>query len=375
MGAKFEERRMRIRSFWSGGGRVVKSAGLISLGLVLLMPTLAHAVRLTITNRVSTGGSAAAQNALADAIETQFNSVFFAPTLSDDFLQAMGNAGAVSGRSLIADPVSEMESFSVSGAGSFALATPRRRTNSESKPVVNGLPGVGVGAQLALTVGVPAKRLGWNSVLGLDANRTDVFGSIMSLNLDNVIPGTRWQMTNLGAGFRYTWVDPGARSILGQWTGVSLLGGLQFVITKFSYQTPLRTSVTDSTYTVSYNAVVDLGVDSTVLTAPVSVVTGYRLLNFWTWYTGFGLDLNTGKSDFTGTVSGPVVGVDGGNTQVYSATGTFDASSTEGVRPIFLNARFLLGTQLELWALKLFAQFDRSTPNTTAFTFGLRAVF
>jgi hypothetical protein len=342
--------------------------------LAMALSPSAQALQFKITDRNATAFQAQA-NALADALEDIVNNSLFPAGVDEQFLRAMGNASAGATRGMGTDPVSQWDNVSVTAQLGAAIETPdpnKKRSGAQK----NQLPDIGLDGQAGVSVGLPAKSLGIeSSMLGLDANRLKLYANFMKINIPHIGNGMRLGFSTMGIQGQYQWKKPDAGSWLYKWTGIEVSSGLQYSSLDVGYATPLSFSTSGSGISMSYDANLDLGVSTSILTVPFEAATGVTLCSFLTLYGGLGVDLNLGGSKLEGGVSGPVVGKDGGGTTVFTGTGTVDANSPEAVRPNPLDARLFMGTQFNIWALRLFAQATFSSPHVTALLAGLRVSF
>jgi hypothetical protein len=342
----------------------------IALALVgIPNPTLASV--FSITNRTST--LPGITEPLANALENTVNTVLFPMGFEKNFLSAMGNANAVSTRSMSTNPITDWKTISITAQAGAALQIPKKG-QAGAAPRQNALPALGLGAQSSLSVGFPAKSIISDSTfLGLPTDRVNLFGNFMALNLNNAIPKTKLQFFHLGVGGQYRWIPREDYHFLFSWEGINLNSGAQIAVFSGTYRTPLNFSSSLSGVNMSYISDVDLTVNSSVLTIPFDATTGITFFRFLSIYSGLGVDLNFGRTTLDGGVVGKVTAENAG-TEVFTGTGTFDVSDKQSAPPL-LNVRMLGGLQFNFWAAKLFVQAAISSPGTLGFLAGLRAAW
>ena len=120
--------------------------------LLLLIPAVSNAFTLTINNRAYPGGGGAIQaqlDALADAIQSQFNTSIASANNQSEFLTQAGNANAMSSRSFLSPGAltrTDQYLFGFGGSMALALGSGASLSNGISLPQ-NQLPPLGVGAK------------------------------------------------------------------------------------------------------------------------------------------------------------------------------------------------------------------------------------
>ena len=340
--------------------------------LTVFAPGAASALDFKITDRQATS-QAAACNALADALENIVNSALFPVGADSTFLQAMGNANVTATRGMGTDPVSDWGTLSLTTQVGAALEVPKPgKSGAGVKP--NGLPALGVGAQGGVSVGLPAQSLGLSApIVGLDPQRLKLYANFLTLPLGEVSTGVRLGFTTFGLQGQYSAVPASTGNFWINWSGLQVSSGLQYSHLTANYATPLAFSTSGSGIGMSYNAKLDLGVVTDIVTLPLEATAGITLIHFLTLYGGAGIDLNAGASKLVGGVSGPVIAKNGGGSTVFSGNGVLDANSPKGIAPKPIDGRVFLGFQLSAWAARLFAQTTFSSPNTLGVLAGLRA--
>lgn len=330
--------------------------------VLLLSPSPAHAVTFGITGATVEPGSVPVNDALISILEKAVNQGLFPSGGEDSFLAQMGNAAILSTRGLDIDTVSQPKYFMVGGAMSGALTFPARGSGGSARGKRNSLPELGAAGQGSVMMGAPATALGFTgSFFGLPVERITLFANFMSLNLDRVFDGVKLGMTNFGVSASYVMIPPQHSSKVLQWTGWVGSTGLQYARTRVSYFTHFDSQVADgSNNSMTWTGAGDIGSKSSIVSIPVQISTGVTALYVASVYTGLGLDINVGSSQLEGVIDGNVRGADAGNTTTYQGTGVLDAGASNSVSPSFMNARGFMGVQVNIWALRLFAQYTRN---------------
>jgi hypothetical protein len=327
----------------------------------------AQAITFRITNR-----SGGAGDAVADAFENFVNNSLFPPGNDERFLQAEGAASIGSTRSLIGDTLSKPEIFVVGFQAGAALGYPNNSSGASAKPQRNSLPGLGLGAQTSILVGIPAEKFIPLPFWGLDPRKMVFYINGFSLS-EKIGTDVDLSLTTIGVGATY---DLNSGSRVGaaiSWDGWQMSSGLQYSRTKLSYLTPMDLNFSSGGGSIAWAGNLDLGVVSNIVSIPTDIRTGFTLFKFLQPYVGLGIDLNFGASTLTGVTSGPITS--GGTIAGYTGTGTLDANTQSPVAPSFISGRGFLGLQLHLWALKLMGQVTGATmgsAKTVSFVLGLK---
>lgn len=346
-----------------------KNKGLV-LALALFMPLSAQALRLSITNRSSPVG-----NAAADAMEAQFNNTIGSPDKVQDFLGAVAASSATSGRSILSPGVHLQSNLMVafSASGTLGLGPGASLSNGLSIPT-NSLPPIGVGARTGLTVAASGKTI-QTPFRGLDPNRLMVHASFFTMDLSPYIGhGVSLRSMQISLGMSYEIFGPKPWTPAIRYNGIRLSTGLSYGTFDANYRTPFALTQTSGGVTTTWNNNVDIGVNSKIYSLSTEATTGFRLLWTLNLYTGLGVDFNFGSATITGGSSGPVTGTSGG-VQVFSATGTVSSEDSDSATPPFAQVRCLLGTQIDVGNFGIYAQGTISTPSTYGVHFGARASF
>ncbi len=337
-----------------------------------------HGFTLTIGDRTySNPAFKPALDAMADSIETEFNSSIASADNQKIFLGAQGNANAVSTRSFLSPGVMPADSkIDVSFGGSMAVALGQGASLSDGiKTASNQLPPVGVGAKTGLSVGASG-RLIHLPIKGLDPNRVMYRASFYSTDLSSYIgKGITIKSMQASLGMSYQFYQARNWVPMIRFNGIQVTSGLSYSTFSANYRTPFNITETDSsTGTVlAWNNDVDIGVNSKVWSFTNEATIGVRLFWVLNLYTGFGLDFNAGSSQITGGSTGPVTGTNSGST-VFTGTGVVFGDSAS-VSPTVVQLRYLLGTEFDIGPVGIYVQGQAATPSVYAVNAGLHFVF
>ena len=327
------------------------------------------ALTLDISNPQYFGWGVAAQAALdatAISLENQFNSTV-AASESAGFLTQVGNANAMSTRSVLSPGVSEASykfsgSFNLSGGLAGGMSV-----NNQS----NSLPPVGVAAQSGITLGANGDYI--KIFRGLDPKRVMYHVSYYQVNIGSYFPGSGIDSnaSQVSAGISYqlynrrNWL-PGI-----DFNGIHLSSAFSYANFDASYTTPF----TLSSGGINMVSDITLTVDSSIFTFSNEATVGIRAFYFLDFFTGLGVDFNFGSTNLSGISSnGSVSASDGGGSLGYSADANVSGDvGSEG--PTIAQLRLILGTQVNMGPFAIFAQANASTPNAYSLNFGAKFGF
>lgn len=304
-----------------------------------------------------------AMNALATDINSKFSG-----SPETNFISSMAEASRGANRGLGSDGVSQTDVFSFSITSGVGLATQGSFGSFEAK---NGLPGVGLGVQPAVTVGINAKHFNKIATLGLDPTRVTYYLSFGVINLSDVTPEAGFKIMNFGFMGRY-WVKPAVSPNWAfRWDGLAATTGIQYAGFEASVNSQLNFSQSVSSGgNIAWNPTADFGISAKSFTIPFELRTGITLLKFWSLSAGAGTLFNFGSAETTGSIAGQIKD----NTNASVGDGTLDLSSASQ-KPSVVSARFSLGTQLNFGPVKLFADAGYATPKVADVALGLRLVW
>jgi len=324
---------------------------------------------LTISNRVVTApGDATLLNGLADALESQFNSNIASVGSQEAFLSQVGNANAVSTRSFLSPgvlPADQTFFLNYGVAGGLSLGEGASLSQGITTPS-NQLPPIGVSGKSGLSLGISAKKL--PRLLPLDPARVMYTASFYSNNLSSLIGnGITLKSMQAALGVSYQYYPAQSWTPMIRFNGFKISSGLSLSTLDVAYTTPFQLTQGTAPTAMDWNSTVNIAVNSSVWSLTHEVTTGVRLLWVWNLYTGLGLDFNVGSSDLTGSSSGPVTAPNFSGTAVVSG-------DPESAAPSWIQVRALVGTQIDLGVVGIYAQGTISTPSSYGLNFGAHFV-
>jgi hypothetical protein len=179
-----------------------------------------------------------------------------------------------------------------------------------------------------------------------------------------------------GAHVQYTIVPAphdGGTGTFVRWIGLGATSGVE--LTRWELGTGSDTLTTDFTVGSGNNTahvVVDsagkLDLRTQAITVPLEATTGLRIMWLATLYAGLGIDFTLGSADLGANMSGAARSDDGRQLGTVSITGDGHTNGSPAT------LRGLVGLQLNLWKLKLFAQLNASQSPAASVAFGLKFV-
>ncbi|HMI93956.1 MAG TPA: hypothetical protein VK509_21425 [Polyangiales bacterium] len=179
-----------------------------------------------------------------------------------------------------------------------------------------------------------------------------------------------------GAHVQYTIIpaptDGGTGKFV-RWIGLAATGGLE--LTRWQLGTGSDTLTTDfdvgsgnNTAHVDVDSTGQLDLRTQAITVPLEATTGLRVMWLATLYAGVGIDFTLGNADLTANMTGDARSDDGRQLGTVTITGEGYANGSPAT------VRGLVGVQLNLWKLKLFAQLNASQSPAASVAFGLKFV-
>ena len=169
---------------------------------------------------------------------------------------------------------------------------------------------------------------------------------------------------NVGAKVRYQFID-GFGNALFRWNGLRLNTGIQFSELKIGYDKSIDIKQSKSSAGIDIEARLKTDIQAQVslntLSIPLEASTSITVLSILTPYVGLGANLNFGSANGDVKLTDTEVNVtkSGGS---GSGTATTEASANFGEKqkPGLVDPKMFLGLQLDLWKLKVGAQYDKS---------------
>jgi hypothetical protein len=192
----------------------------------------------------------------------------------------------------------------------------------------------------------------------------------------------RGRLTSVGAHLQYKLFTPtrGTKRLVAQWGGLDLTTGLELTRWRVALGGELSTdllSIGDPATGPSTNVRTRLTgtaeVATKTTTVPLEITTNVRLLYFVSLYAGLGVDLQVGSTSIDLGASGALTGTrpDTGEEEMIGRVAV-TGSGSEG--PPGAPLRVVLGTQANLWRLKVFGQLTVQSEGAVTLALGTRLV-
>jgi hypothetical protein len=188
-------------------------------------------------------------------------------------------------------------------------------------------------------------------------------------------------LTSAGAHLQFRLVKPEideGSSVAFRWIGIDITSGAEY--TKWTLG--VKDTLTDQ-YGIGNGGSQGLNVTSTgtfnlssqVFTVPLELTTGFRILELFSVYGGGGIDFNVGSSTIDASLNGTATTAQAvGTVPAGTNVGTVSIAGTGSNTGSPAAWRVLLGGQVNLWRLKIFAQGNLSQNSTASVSFGVRLV-
>jgi hypothetical protein len=373
---------------------VTKQFALAScLAVAALAPrfTLAatDAFTITVTNYGTISGvPISSQQAAKDALDTLFttlstqvNSELDAFPDLTDLNKGIGNSLVASGSGIGFDYSSNFDLFLAAVQAGVAMQSTVspfqvvKDLTSSTGSLSDKLENLdGLGAQVALTVGLPIKNFTKAKIAFIDLAQMKGYLHFFNYKLNKSLSETdqidfSLSSTAFGAGLQYKIVQPVSVGLgVVKWNGVDVQSGLKLskmglnVVKKDLTQAVSAGSGAISGATAQYVGDVSAGINATTFSIPFEASTSARLLYIFSFFAGLGGDFAVGSSN-TAPASEGVITVNGGGIEGVSADGVLDMGG--GSSPGFLNLRYFGGLQFDLSIVGLSVQYGGSLYNGT----------
>jgi hypothetical protein len=277
------------------------------------------------------------------------------------FVRRFGDAQSFTSKGMGVDYASEATYLEFGGSVSFALGMDRTYQPDKTQ----GFPIQGVGFNASLMGGMSFGFLGIPlMVFGNWMQVPSTSYGAMSGTLNNW--GVHAQVRLLGPSR-----DNSALKMLVRWGGIAITSGVDYSHMSLGLSKPFK-STFNIPNTTGMNVAVageaagaTFTVDMTTKSIPLEITTSLRLLTLLTVYGGMGIDWQLGggssmELNMTGlSLSGQINNVSNTN------LGTADVSASAKASPSSAKMRGILGAQINLAIVRLFAQVNVANTNPT----------
>lgn len=279
------------------------------------------------------------------------------------FLRSFANATSFSNRGLGVEYASNGDRLVVGFAANLALSVDLGGEDD------GDLPTVGLAPNFALMGALNLTR--WNlPALTLHAN-------LFHYSTDS--GALHGGITSAGLHAQYKLFTPtrGTARHFARWGGLDLTTGLELahwnlglggeIEHDFSYASALGV---DADLYAAVGGRFD--VSATTVTIPIEATTNVRFLHVLSLYTGFGLDLGLGEAEISAATSGTLRATSPGDPSTIETIGDISASASGSNSPSRFGYHLLLGAQLNIWRLRVFAQTNLQPVSDVSLALGAR---
>lgn len=276
----------------------------------------------------------------------------------NQFLRDFVDATSFSNRGLGVDYATGADDVMIGFAGNVAVSSPSA-FNDTNHPTGGGAVNFGgmFGANLR-GIGLERMQLFLNGFYESDST--------------NQLSG---HLTSAGAHLQFRLVKPetdGGSAVALRWIGIDLTSGAEYTAWTLGVKQQLTDIYTvgpsGNTQALTVNSTGQFDLSSSCVTVPAEITTGVRIVELFSIYGGGGIDFNVGKSTINANLDGTAKDTQGNAIGDVRINGS---GSNTGSPAAW---RVLLGGQVNLWRLKIFAQGNLSQNSTASVSFGVRLV-
>ncbi|MEX0799575.1 MAG: hypothetical protein WD025_09020 [Bacteriovoracaceae bacterium] len=323
------------------------------LFLALLMPSLSHALKVTITPSADCNAAGTTCTDSIEQAERDINNDL--PDVNeDDYAAGFAKSTAFAYKGMGSDYSDNFTFFVFKAAGGVAIESESGFNLEESDSVKGAAPGG------ALTVGLNLDLLPVDKIGPVEFKKMDLFFNFMSYSMDQDLDDMAFEgdISALGVFARYRLMDPVdiLPGYMLEWGGIHLHTGIQRSSMDLNFSQTFNGTADAGGTTVRYDdtkAIVDI--ESAVTSIPIEFSTYLRTLYVLTLYGGAGLDVNMGEAEINLDGNGTVTS-DDGNTDY----GTLEASGNGTGSPEATNFRAFGGVQINIPFVRVYAQVNKA---------------
>lgn len=271
---------------------------------------------------------------------------------ASEYLDAVANAVAISGRGSNVDYVSGMTLFAFGGGigvggvsdGGFSDVT------SSDKDRLKQIKGAGFSASILLGINMGL----FGGTLGpIDMDRLNVYISAFTYDKEVRDIEAKTSAFAIYGQYKLLKAIPLPSKYILNWTGLDVSVGLSHTAFKGKFNYDIDESYTDTRNgidtVIDYDGNAKIAVDTKTTSFTGEVSSGINLLYALGVYAGLGIDLNTGDANAVGNSTGDITSNRG-----PVGTGILDVGDKG--KPDASFVRSFLGLQVNVWLLKVYAQ-------------------
>lgn len=331
---------------------------------------------------------------IADQINQKLANMDFLP-----LVQSMSDAAAFAARTDPVDYATRYRIFSLTGvagaSSNLNLLNQVSDLSNQFDGIQNGnVPNFGLSTNVSAVLGINLAAFHLPQREYFDPDRVQLYVDFMKFGMGYDSDKYQLDMFHIGVHGKYQLIRQ--RELVQRYNMLHW-GGLN-VVTGFSYAsqtltigaalpggqttaTQLQLSDDDSVYLyLNYAANGNLSLKTQAYSIPIELVSSLQLAYVFTLYGGVAADFAWGKTSLIGAASEPVVATVSDTSDPSASSKTLDILSTQAslydaqsASPTAVSGRALLGLQLNMGVLALFAQGNIATTHTVSASVGLRA--
>ncbi|MBF0297482.1 MAG: hypothetical protein HQK51_02105 [Oligoflexia bacterium] len=342
--------------------------------------------RITVTNYGNVPTASHADiNTLFSNLETEVNSKL--PTAdTTSYPPAMANSQAIALKGLGTDYATNPSIFIVGFGVGIAADTGGYNFSEVTSSKIEAKNFKGIGAQTSLMGGINLKYFDSMPTLFdvIDLKKMTAFINFMKVKLPSVKKGITGDLSSYGFHIQYKIYNGYSAPLFFKWGGIDITTGFDHGSSNLKlsqdYAISKTRDVTDPTgvtRSLDANFTGNASIESNVSinTIPLELSTNVQLLYVLTLFGGIGVDFNSGSSKITAVSTGPIAVNDTTNT-LTGITANAALNLGDDGKPKSMFSRYFLGTQVNIWAVKMYAQLNHAFGgNLWGLNLGVRVAF
>lgn len=340
--------------------------------LIVLLPLTSTAGLFQIKNR--SYGSVTDPTVIAEIdsafnqLETEVNANLPAST-AEKYLEGMANSTSIASSGLYADYTEVFNIFYLAAGGGVGVDLGNNSigdlvdgsTDAEQFAGLSGMYNLNIGFNLGRFF---AKKVGF-----FDFSRSKFYFGFagQKISQDNL----DFDYSHFSLMGQYKLI-PIAGPGVGRWNGVDITTGLKSTRLKLTYANlvtesiaqPLPSAPGNPTMNATFTNTINLGADINVLTLPLEISSGVRVLYIFDLYGGLGIDINTGSAKSIISAPGSISATESSN-----LLGTFSGDTVldlgESAKPDSMSSRYFVGMGFDFRLISLVGQYTKSISDST----------
>jgi hypothetical protein len=338
---------------------------------LLLLTTVAPA-RADVTVDIQPGSGTdfatalgVSEQELEDLLRTELEALFNV-IRPDDYAQQMADAQAFSTKGIGVDYAGEVENFVFGVAANLSVALDANTISDDS----SSRPVGGIAPQLTIMAGLNLHFMGLKPVT--------IYGNFFTRSFSYRDFDATLRNAGFHAQINLFRPKPAKANAAFRWAGFDLTTGIEWSQFKLSLDAGLDTDFDitgdNGSATIALASTGEYTYSSSAFSVPIELTTAVRILTVLSLYLGVGTDFQVGSSDFEIDLDAELTGTRPDNGEEVDLGDASITATAEG-KPSTAKFRALLGAQVNIWKLRLFAQLNYRPVGTAGVTAGLRIAF